>query len=211
MFLYKIDIPKTGKSYIGQTTKSVDQRFKEHCDSKNNSLISKAIRLHGGATYMTLYTASSKEELNRFELDAIRRFKTGWPDGYNLVTGPDEGVAIPEEVRPKKQNGSSGGPRSVKLKTEGNIEYWTQGEKKKNTRLKHTNQLRMKGSLRYGVKSQLAGTYYLSGCGDWHAYLVNILGPHNNMSKHIVPVKQWRVTKETYDMVLNRVLSEFNN
>ena len=76
MYLYKIDIEKTGMSYIGQTTKTVEQRFKDHCHPKNNSLIAKAIRLHGGATHMTLYKASSKEELNREELEAIRRFNT---------------------------------------------------------------------------------------------------------------------------------------
>ena len=76
MYLYKIDIEKTGMSYIGQTTKTVEQRFKDHCHPKNNSLISKEIRLHGGATHMTLYKASSKEELNREELEAIRRFNT---------------------------------------------------------------------------------------------------------------------------------------
>jgi predicted GIY-YIG superfamily endonuclease len=76
MYLYKIDILTTGKSYIGKTTKTVEERFKEHCNPKNNSFISKIIRIHGGATYITLYEASSKEELHRVELDAIRRFNT---------------------------------------------------------------------------------------------------------------------------------------
>jgi len=210
MYLYKIDIPTTGKSYIGQTTKSVEQRFKEHCNPKNNSLISKEIRLHGGATHMTLYTASSKEELNREELEAIRRFNTEHPNGYNLVAGPGDDVAIPEEVRPKKQKGSSGGLRSILLERVGDIEYWVQG-KKDYHRLNHVNPLKMKGSLRYGLKSIRAGTYHLSGTGGWHDWLVNIIGPHHYLSSHNTPVKCWTVTKETYDIMLNRVLSDFNN
>ena len=210
MYLYKIDIPKTGKSYIGQTTKSVEKRFKEHCDPKNTSLIANEIRLHGGATHMTLYKASSKEELNREELEAIRRFKTGWPDGYNLVVGPGDDVAIFEEERPKKQKGSSGGSRSIFVERIGNIEYWRQSVKK-HCRLNHINPLKMKGSLRSSVKSEQAGTYHLVGTGAWYSWLVNHIGVPNSMSKDSKPQKCWTVTKETYDWVMKQVLLEFNN
>jgi len=148
----------TGKSYIGQTIKPVKKRFKEHCNPKNNSLISKAIRVHGGAIFMTLYEASSKEELNRVELDAIRRFNTEYPNGYNLVAGPGSDVAIPEEVNPKKKKQSDGRTNNshlppIHIKTVGNIMFMTQAIKEKNTYLKHVDPSVMKGKLRHGIRS----------------------------------------------------------
>jgi hypothetical protein len=216
MYLYKIDIPTTGKSYIGQTIKPVKKRFKEHCNPKNNSLISKVIRVHGGATYITLYKASSKEELNRVELDAIRRFNTEYPNGYNLVAGPGSDVAIPEEVNPKKKKQSGGRINNshlppIHIKTVGNIMFMTQAIKEKNTYLKHVDPSVIKGTLRHGIRSLRSGTYHLSGSYDWLPYIENIIGPCNHMSSHNIPVKCWTVTKETYDMMLNRVLSDFNN
>jgi|GEM_PF-6428818 len=216
MFLYKIDIPTTGMSYIGQTTKPVEQRFKEHCNPKNNSLISKAIRVHGGATVMTLYKASNKEELDRVELDAIWRFNTEYPNGYNLVAGPGSDIAIPEDVKPKKKKQSGDRTNNshlppIHLKTVGNIMFMTQAVKEQNTYLKHVDESVMKGKLRHKIRSLRSGMYHLSGSYDWLPYIEKIIGPCTHMSSHNTPVKCWSVTKETYDMMLNRVLSDFNN
>jgi hypothetical protein len=133
-----------------------------------------------------------------------------------LVTGPGDEVAIPEEVKPKKKKGSGGRTNNshlspIHLKTVGNIMFITQAVKRQNTYLKHVNPLRMKGTLRHGIRSLRSGMFHLSGSYDWHAWLVNHIGDPNHMSKDTIPQKCWTVTKETYDMILNRVLSDFNN
>jgi len=121
-----------------------------------------------------------------------------------------------EKVKPDRKKQSGGRTNNshlppIHIKTVGNIKFMTQAVKKQNTYLEHVNKSVMKGILRHGVKSLRLGTYHLSGSYDWLQYLENIMGPDYYMSSHNTPVKCWAVTKEAYDKLLNRILSDFNN
>jgi hypothetical protein len=213
MYLYKIDIPATGMSYIGKTTISVEHRFKQHCNPKNPSLISKAIKHYGDPVLTTLYKASSIEELDKVELDAIRRFNTEFPNGYNLVSGPGSEVAMPKETKKKK---SSGGRTKnehlppIILNIVGNVVFKTQAIKRQNTYIEHIDKSVMKGTLRHGVRSIRSGQYHISGSFDFLPYIENKLGPHHYLSSQNCPSKCWTLTKEQYDDFMNFVVADLN-
>lgn len=213
MYLYKIDIPATGMSYIGKTTISVEHRFKQHCNPKNPSLISKAIKHYGDPVLTTLYQASSKEELDKVELDAIRRFNTEFPNGYNLVSGPGSEVSMPKESKKKK---SSGGRTKnehqppIVLKTVGNIVFMTQFAKKQNVYIRHIDESRMKGKLGHGFKSVKLGTRCISGSYDWLPYIESKLGHYTYLDKMTTPRKCWVITNKQYLELMDTILADFN-
>ena len=87
VYIYKIDIPATGQSYIGQTTKSIQFRFMQHKNSNATSLIGRAIQHWGDPKITELHKANSKAELNRLETEEIKARRTIFPFGYNLSAG----------------------------------------------------------------------------------------------------------------------------
>lgn len=86
--IYCITNEVNQKQYVGLTTKTIHQRFKEHC--KADSYIGKAIRKHGENmfTVRELDTANSKEELSSKEKEWILKLGT-FGAGYNLTNGGD--------------------------------------------------------------------------------------------------------------------------
>ena len=77
--------------YVGQTTHSAEERFKEHAISKY--YIGNAIRAHGVENFTTaiLKECASKEELDLWEKHFIKSRSTKIPYGYNFTDG-GEGV-----------------------------------------------------------------------------------------------------------------------
>ena len=80
--------------YIGQTTRSIEKRFKRHM--KADSYIGRAIRDHGVDMFTTviLKVCYSKEELDRWERHMIRSRDTKAPSGYNLTDGGEGTVGL---------------------------------------------------------------------------------------------------------------------
>ena len=78
--------------YVGQTTRSVEQRFKEH--AKDPYYIGNAIRKHGAENFVIaiLKVCYNKAELNFWEKHFIKSRNTTAPNGYNITAG-GEGVA----------------------------------------------------------------------------------------------------------------------
>lgn len=91
MLLYKISFPThlTTKCYIGITAKSLKQRFKSHCGNASKSLISKAIRKYGreNAAMIIIAEYDNWESLCFAEKEAIKKYNTKVPHGYNLTDG----------------------------------------------------------------------------------------------------------------------------
>ena len=80
-----------GKKYVGQTIKTVKERFNEH--SWENTVISKAIRKYSRENfrYGVIKSCTSKEEMDYWEKFFIAALKTKSPNGYNLTDG-GEGI-----------------------------------------------------------------------------------------------------------------------
>lgn len=87
-----------GKVYIGQTSASAIERFDSHCNvafkDLKNFKISKALRKYGKENFKveTLKICETKEELNFFEKEFIKQFKsTDIRFGYNMTPGGEGG------------------------------------------------------------------------------------------------------------------------
>ena len=102
-----------GKKYVGQTTRTIEERFREH--AKTDSFIGKAIRKYGRKNFKIeeLEKCYSEEELNAAEIKWIKELDCKAPNGYNL-TGGGAGVVnllkVIIERRAKKMTGRKGHP-----------------------------------------------------------------------------------------------------
>ncbi|MBR1646234.1 MAG: GIY-YIG nuclease family protein [Selenomonadaceae bacterium] len=76
-----------GKMYVGQTTKTLKERFEKHRYAE--SLIGSAIRRHGKENFRchVLKKCASRAEMNSEERRCIAMLNTKAPNGYNLADG----------------------------------------------------------------------------------------------------------------------------
>lgn len=87
--LYMLSFP-SGKSYIGQTIKSVDARFKEHCKPYSRCrAVRNAIQKYGQDSVRVelIKTVYTQEDADEAEKELIDFFETMSPRGYNLLSG----------------------------------------------------------------------------------------------------------------------------
>lgn len=107
MIIYLITNIIDGKQYVGQTTESLNRRWKRHCvkaNSRNNNMVvSRAIKKYGreNFTITQIDSANSLEELNAKEQYHINRLKCCTPDGYNVEAGGSGPGKMSEELRLK--------------------------------------------------------------------------------------------------------------
>ena len=87
MIVYKITNLLNGKIYVGQTIRTLKERFREH--KYADSLIGKAIRKYGTENFKSeiLSTCNSFEELNECEIFWIYELDCIAPKGYNRLEG----------------------------------------------------------------------------------------------------------------------------
>lgn len=86
--VYCIENTLNGKKYIGITTRTIKERFAEHCKAK--SYIGKAIRKYGVENFKLyeLAVVNSREELCNLEVYYIEKYNT-LKSGYNQTIGGD--------------------------------------------------------------------------------------------------------------------------
>ncbi|AGE51499.1 GIY-YIG catalytic domain-containing endonuclease [Paramecium bursaria Chlorella virus CviKI] len=99
-FIYTLTSPSR-KEYVGQTTRSIEQRLDEH--QKEYSVckaIAGAIRKHGWDNFIVDYYECPDDELNKHETWLIRLMGTLSPNGYNLREGGGRGK-MSEETKKK--------------------------------------------------------------------------------------------------------------
>ena len=94
--IYCIENKVNHKKYIGLTTRSIEERFSEHC--KADTVIGEAIRKYGVDNFMCYEVdkAQSKNELSELEIHYIHYFGT-LKNGYNCTIGGD-GVKYDDDV-----------------------------------------------------------------------------------------------------------------
>lgn len=87
--IYKITNKSNGNSYIGKTTKSLEERFKRHCRENGCTAIRRAIKKYGKNTFeiKILAKCETLKEMNHREQYCIKLFNTLAPNGYNLNNG----------------------------------------------------------------------------------------------------------------------------
>lgn len=111
--VYKITNKSNGKRYIGQTTHSLEWRWKKHQYPSNCVLLHRAIKKYGkdGFELTIIARCDSMEELNHREEYYIKIFNTLSPNGYNLDTGGKNKKAS-EETRQKISKAVKGRKRN---------------------------------------------------------------------------------------------------
>ncbi len=93
--IYCITNILTGLKYIGQTTKTIEERFKRHIhdsEKKADYYFHRAISKYGSENFEVkkLATAYSLEELNTLEKQYIEEYNTKVPNGYNIRDGGEQ-------------------------------------------------------------------------------------------------------------------------
>ena len=105
MIVYKVTNQINDKIYIGQTIRSLSDRWSQHIVDRNkfDYPLYRAIRKYGkdNFTCELLETANSIEELNKKEHDAIVNFNSMDKNiGYNILPG-GKNYKLPLEVKNK--------------------------------------------------------------------------------------------------------------
>lgn len=103
MFIYKITNLINSKVYVGQTTKSVERRWKEHCKpSSRCTVLVNAIKKYGKDNFKIeiIETCVSVEDLNTREIQLISELNCLIPNGYNIVKGGNRGPTLLGEKNP---------------------------------------------------------------------------------------------------------------
>lgn len=99
MIIYKITHKLSGKSYIGQTTRSLLKRWKEHSNGNHLCIALKhAVAKYGKEAFSVEEIAnySNLEDLNNAEEYYIDFYNTLSPNGYNLKAGGNNKTYSPE-------------------------------------------------------------------------------------------------------------------
>ncbi len=100
--IYKITDKISGKSYIGQTIRDFEIRWKEHCQDKRHSIyIYNAIKKNGINSFYKeiIGIYNNIQDLNNAEEYFIEYHNTLSPNGYNLHTGGNNHVVSEETKR----------------------------------------------------------------------------------------------------------------
>jgi len=108
--IYKITNTVNGKSYIGQTRHdAVKTRIRDHLTGRGNVIIKNAVEKYGhdAFTFEILHDGIIPEFLDDLEREAIGKFNTVAPHGYNLTDG-GEGGSPSEETRRKQSEAQKG-------------------------------------------------------------------------------------------------------
>lgn len=111
MFIYKITNLTNGKCYIGQTQKTIEERWKQHLNGYENLnfALYRAMRKYGVMVWKIeeIEKVDTLELLNEREVFWIKHYKS-MKNGYNMTSGGQHNVEYTEEVlnklrRPKTE------------------------------------------------------------------------------------------------------------
>ncbi len=106
MIIYKITNKINGKIYIGQTTRSLQHRWRKHCESTSGcTALSSAIKKYDKENFTVeqIDVATTREELDQKESYWIAYYDSMSPNGYNLTGGGDRPCEVSEETRMKRR------------------------------------------------------------------------------------------------------------
>ena len=110
--IYKITNTVNGKSYIGQTIHDAEKtRIRYHLNGYGNEDVKKDIEKYGkdAFTYEILHDGIIPEFLDMLEKEAIAKYNTIAPHGYNQTNGGSgSGTQVSKEVRRKLSEAGKG-------------------------------------------------------------------------------------------------------
>jgi len=159
MIIY-LAISPSGKKYVGQSIRSLDVRWAEHCgDARANSglVIHQAIRKYGSDSFTLeiLKEVGTQAELDFYESFYIRLLNTKVPHGYNLTEGGEgcKGHSHPCSEETKKKISKIHKGKVLSLETRQKISVARKGKPNGWLGKKHSESARYHMSLSHIGKS----------------------------------------------------------
>lgn len=91
--IYHLFNVENGKSYVGQTWDTLENRWKQHCRGDGKIVISRAIGKYGRESFVrtTLIQCNNQSDLDVAEDAFILELGTFHPNGYNMRLGGSHG------------------------------------------------------------------------------------------------------------------------
>ncbi len=101
--IYKITNKLNGRNYVGQTTKSIKERFNQHANNKK-SHIGRAIIKYGVKKFSieVLEDCETQEQLNEREIFWIAKINCKHPNGYNQTDGGEGTLGFSHTTETRK-------------------------------------------------------------------------------------------------------------
>lgn len=133
MFLmYRITNTVAGKSYIGITGKSAEQRFAQHmriARSGKGGSLHRSMRKHGVECFSVEPVANfeSRSDVLEAEVRAIKKENTKAPNGYNMTQGGEGVVSLCQsalDIKVKKARDLHSDKEFKKRHSEGIASHW---------------------------------------------------------------------------------------
>jgi group I intron endonuclease len=120
MLIYMITCKINDMKYVGQTSESINRRWKRHVANKKKScrLLAEAIENYGESNFkIELILDCDNSESDFYEKKFIKEYNTLSPKGYNLTTGGKTGYDFSGETKNKISNLLMGHKLSDETKT----------------------------------------------------------------------------------------------
>ena len=135
--IYLITNKINGIQYVGQTIRTLEIRWKEHCSNRMDSIrLSRAINKYGEKSFSKEIVGifDNEEDLNNAEEYFIEWYNSLSPNGYNLHTGGNN-HKISEETRKRMSKSKMGEKhwtfgKSLTKKHRDNLSKSKKGKKK---------------------------------------------------------------------------------
>lgn len=220
MYIYKITNLLNGKVYIGQTRRTVEQRYKEHiqCAIRGDGFyLACAMRNYGIDNFKveTIASTDNLERLNELEKFYIREYKSDSDKfGYNLSPGGDSNTMDSPIIKAKHDD---------KMRTEdvrkriGNtvrrkiIESGRKDEYCKNLRNGFNNYLKSDKFKEDSKKRHLTPEHYraLNDAKNKSVYCINESGVTVAEFGRVTDAAKWWLengyTVKNYDQLMDRI------
>lgn len=102
-YIYKIINKINNQCYIGQTTMNLEERWRHHKSRRSNCrYLKNAFQKYGIENFdFKLICICFDNDLNKFEIDYIKKYNTLVPNGYNLREGGENGGKHNNETKIK--------------------------------------------------------------------------------------------------------------
>lgn len=172
--IYCLESP-SGKKYIGQTIRSLEKRFKEHCKRTECIILFNAIQKYKPEHFKKEILLECNDDLlNEYEQYYIEHHKTLFPNGYNIRSGGSNGFHCDnskQKMRESKlgiKNHNFGKPRSEITKERISIVNSGENHHFYNKRLSIEHKLNLSKSLKsydlpmYVIKVKARPEHYCS-------------------------------------------------
>ena len=98
-YIYLLENKIDGNIYVGQTTRSIKNRIKDHI--RNDYMIGRALRKYGLKNFKIIVYKLMHDDLDFFEQLFIKNLNTIKPNGYNLESGGHKNRYYSEESKRK--------------------------------------------------------------------------------------------------------------